>query len=114
MAMQDEFETVTAVPTTVELPLYTDDKGVLRVQVCNANPGDTIRWKTDGRTVSVWFPTQGVFSAPALANRAKGEVDVVIPRTATPGTYQYCIYCHDTDQFVECQSHPKLVIPVPN
>jgi plastocyanin len=99
-------------PAVREVTLVTED-GVLRVNECYANPGDTIRWKADNRKVSIWFPTPGVFSAPALTNKSTGNIDVKVPFEAKNGTYYYVIYCHDTDEFAECASHPKLVIPVP-
>ena len=115
MALQekDDFETTTSTVRFVDVPLTTQS-GVLRVPPVHANQGDTLRWKVDNRTVSIWFPTAGVFPAPVLAARKSGDIDVTIPRTAKSGTYHYVIYCHDTDEFAECESHPKLIIPVPD
>ena len=116
MAMEEKepsFETTTTRRETREATLASE-KGELKVTPLEANPGDTLRWKAGNRTVSIWFPTQGVFSAPAIANRGTGDIEITVPLTAKSGTYKYAIYCHESYQFATCTSHPKLVIPVPN
>ena len=110
---QAQAQTASPKPPEVRDVTLVTEHGVLRVNECYANRGDTIRWKADNRKVSIWFPTPGVFSAPALANKATGDIAVKVPFEAKDGTYHYVIYCHDTDEFAECASHPKLVIPAP-
>jgi hypothetical protein len=113
MDEKEKFETTATEREVRETTLETV-QGVLKVDVLYADPGDKLRWNAGNRTVSIWFPTAGVFSAPALANHATGNIEITVPRTAKRGTYKYVIYCHDTDEFAECRSHPKLIIPVPN
>ena len=96
----------------VKVPL-TSDRGKLKVPPIEAHRGDRIVWETDNRNVSIWFPTSGVFPVPALAHKKRGNVVATVPWEATPGKYQYVIYCHDTDEFAECNSHPIMVIPGP-
>ena len=105
----------TSVVRTTALWDEADDKGVSQVRVARigANPGDTIRWEVDDRVVSIWFPRPGVFVSPIIALQHKGAVEMTIPESAKPGVYEYCIYCHDTDEFVVCESHPKVEIPKP-
>jgi hypothetical protein len=96
----------------VDVPVTTVN-GRLTVPVCRVHPGETVRWKVDNRRVSIWFPTAGVFPAPALAVQKSDSIDVVVPRTARPGRYQYVIYCHDTDEFATCEPHPIMEVLEP-
>ena len=98
--------------TGVDVPVTTVG-GQLRVPVCRVSVGETVRWKVDNRRVSIWFPTAGVFPAPALAVQKSGDIEVVVPRTARPGRYQYVLYCHDTDQFAVCEPHPIMEVSGP-
>jgi len=98
-----------ATSTGVDVPVTTV-KGQLTVPVCRVRPGETVRWKVDNRRVSIWFPTAGAFPAPALAVQKSGNIEMVVPRNARPGRYQYVIYCHDTDEFAVCDPHPIMEI----
>ena len=97
------------VSTAVDVPVTTVG-GRLTVSVCKVSPGGTVRWKVDNRRVSIWFPTAGVFPAPALAVQKSGDIEMVVPRGARPGRYQYIIYCHDTDEFAVCEPHPIMEV----
>jgi hypothetical protein len=110
---KDPFASTTVTSKTIDIPL-TSENGVPRVPPANADPGDTLRWTVGNRPVSIWFPTAGVFPSTVLAATKRGDIEVVVPRTARPGTYEYMIFCHDTDQYAVCNSHPILVIPIPN
>lgn len=90
-----------------------DKNKVLKIDRVGANQGDTIRWEVGNRLVSIWFPESGVFVSPVLAVKHMGVVEATIPDDAEDGVYEYCIYCHDTGEFVVCESHPKLEIPKP-
>jgi hypothetical protein len=103
------YETVS---TGVDVPVTTAS-GQLTVPVCRVRPGETVRWKVDNRRVSIWFPTAGVFPAPALAVQKSESIDVVVPRTARPGTYKYVIYCHDTDEFAVGDPYPVMEVLEP-
>ena len=50
------------------------------------------------------------FPAPALAVQKSGDIEMVVPRNARPGRYQYVIYCHDTDEFAMGDGHPIMEI----
>ena len=104
---------VTGVGGKTDLRLETVNRGVLKVPRCAAKQGDTVCWQVGNRTVSIWFPMAGVFESPTLAWKQTGEITVVIPPDARDGEYEYVIYCHDTDEFAECNSHPIMVIPGP-
>jgi hypothetical protein len=100
--------------TTKRILAMQSKNGVCWIPACEASAGETVRWSVGTRKVSIFFPTPGVFPTQVLASQATGDIDVVVPMTAKPGRYEYMIYCHDTDQFATCNSHPILVIPVPN
>ena len=95
--------------TGVDVPVRTVN-GLLTVPVCSVSPGETVRWNVDNRRVSIWFPTAGVFPAPALAVQKSGDIELVVPRTARAGRYQYVIYCHDTDEFAMGEGHPIMEV----
>ena len=101
-----------AITVGVDVPVTTM-KGQLTVPVCRVSPGGTVRWKVDDRSVSIWFPTAGVFPAPALAVQKSGDIEMVVPRSARPGRYQYVIYCHDMDEFAVSDPHPIMEISEP-
>lgn len=93
----------------------------LRIGVIEADAGGTAVWNVGDKTVSIWFPKQGVFDKEVIVERvrgdANGEIRVKVPLTPiTQGPsrqYKYCMYCHDDDEFVEWHSHPIMVIPKP-
>lgn len=86
----------------------------LKIDRVRANAGDTIRWEaaTD-HIVSIWFPDLGVFYSPVIAVQHKGAVEATIRSDAKDGLYEYAIYDHNEREFVTCESHPKLEIPIP-
>lgn len=94
----------------------------LRVGVIEAKGGETAVWNVGDKKVSIWFPKEGVFPEQVIVKGERGdkngEIRVEIPTsplttTGEPRTYQYCMYCHDDDEFVEWHSHPIMVIPKP-
>jgi hypothetical protein len=87
---------------------------VLQVPRISANPGDTIRWESaKGNTISVWFPQAGAFFSPTLGVMNKEIAEATIRGDAEAGVYEYAIYDHDEQEFVTCESHPKVEIPKP-
>ncbi len=98
--------------TRVDVPVTTVG-GHLTVPACRVSPGEMVCWKVDNRRVSIWFPTAGAFPAPALAVQKSGDIEMVVPRNARPGRYQYVIYCHDTDEFAMGDGHPIMEIAEP-
>lgn len=86
----------------------------LKVDRVRADPGDTIRWEIAAdHLVSIWFPDPGVFYSPVIAVQHKGAVEATIRSDAKDGLYEYAIYDHTEREFVTCESHPKLEIPIP-
>ena len=86
----------------------------LKVDRIRASRGDTIRWEVAAEhVVSIWFPDSGVFYTPAIAVQHKGAVEATIRGDAKGGVYEYAIYDHTEREFVTCESHPKLEIPIP-
>ena len=87
---------------------------VLQVPRVVANPGDKIRWETgNDHSISVWFPQAGAFFSPTLGVMNKGAAEATIRVDAEAGVYEYAIYDHDEQEFVTCESHPKVEIPIP-
>ncbi len=86
----------------------------LKIDRIQADRGTTIRWEaaTD-HIVSIWFPDAGVFYSPVIAVQHKGVVEATIRRDAKDGLYEYAIYDHTEREFVTCESHPKIEIPIP-
>jgi plastocyanin len=106
-----ERATVTCEIRKVELP---DGGYVLQVPRITANPGDKIRWVTwNDNSISVWFPQAGAFFSPTLGVGNKGAVEATVRDDAAHGVYEYAIYDHDEQEFVTCESHPKVEIPKP-
>jgi len=88
----------------------------LKTDPIKADPADTIRWEivdTYEHVISIWFPGTGVFTTPVVADMIAGPVSAKVRDDARPGTYEYAIYDHTDRQFVTCQSHPKIEIPIP-
>lgn len=86
----------------------------LKIDRIRANRGDTIRWEVAAEhVVSIWFPDSGVFYSPAIAVQHRGAVEATIRGDAKEGVYEYAIYDHTEREFVTCESHPRLEIPIP-
>jgi hypothetical protein len=125
--MYDEPEKGTARKIEVDLARDPKDNNKLKVRKIEAaKGGDTIVWKVGDHRVSIWFPIEGVFDEQTLVFNSNqngdkpGEIHITIPENdltdpekTNPQPYQYAIYCHDADEFVECNSHPIMVIPKP-
>jgi len=111
-------DTLTGNVVTVTLEDGEDKEGKSCVVVDRviARAGDTIRWETGDREVSIWFPESGVFFSPVLAIKHTGTVEATIPSglaVTEEIVCEYCIYLHKTHEFVVGGSHPKLEIPWP-
>jgi len=109
-------ETITRkiVPAVLREGEDSDGKSILIMDKIYANPGDTIHWELGNREMSIWFPNSGVFFAPVLAVKHRGAIEATIPSgmiVSKPVVYEYCIFCHDTNEFVTGGSHPKIEIP---
>jgi hypothetical protein len=86
----------------------------LKVPRIKANKGDKIRWEPpEGHAVSIWFPDSGVFYTPSIAVMHLGPVEATVRDDAKDGVYEYAIYDHAEHEFVVCESHPKVEIPIP-
>jgi len=62
-----------------------------------------------GLPVTVWAP-QGVLLGTPLDVPSKGEQIFAVNPDLEPGTYVYTAYVKDTDQFVEGNSPPAIII----
>jgi hypothetical protein len=112
--------TDTRMTVTARMREETSVEGkVVRIDRVAANRGDTVRWEAPidpslgTHTISVWFPTPGVFVTPVIAVMHRGAVEATIREDAEDGVYEYCVYDHTAGKFVVCESHPKLEIPPP-
>ena len=120
--------------TVVQAIVYKEPVGsgfVLKIDPITAHAGDTIEWSWGDHSkpqhiFSIWFPQAGVFVTPLIAVMHKGTIeatvredvrDRVAPLPPLPPeevlVYEYCIYDHTEQEFVTCQSHPKIEIPGP-
>ena len=92
----------------------TEDVEQMRIAKIYANKGDTIRWVIENdHVLSVWFPDSGLFYTPVIAVQNKGMAEATIRSDAVGGLYEYAIYDHDAQEFVTCESHPKIEVPLP-
>jgi len=111
-------DTLTGNVVTAALEDGVDKEGKPCVVIgkITARRGDTIRWETGDREVSIWFPESGVFFSPILAIRHRGTIEATIPSELAVEERiecEYCIYLHETHEFVVGGSHPKVEIPWP-
>lgn len=97
---------------SVDIPITTVE-GRARIPSATAKPGDTIVWHAGTETVSIWFPRPDVFETRELADRATGDIEVVLPETAADGEFHYAVFSHDKGDFGEGNSHPILIIEKP-
>ena len=109
---------VTRMEKLIEV-VIDSETGMRYVPHLTANPGDTVLLHAGTDTVSVWFPEPGVFETTEIVSMQTGEVEVLIPSDATPGTYEYSIYVHNIDplegisRYTTSDSHPVLIIEDP-
>jgi hypothetical protein len=121
--------------TVVDAKVYKgpdkNNPGVLMTKVdpVTALKGQTIRWAfydaQSGEEIdhvfSIWFPIAGVFATPMIAVMHNGAVEATISTDVRKNAkdekevlkYEYCIYDHTEQEFVTCQSHPRIEIPGP-
>jgi len=114
--------------TVVEAKVHKQAVGTgfeLKIEPITAHKGDTIKWfwgeyGKPAHTFSIWFPQPGVFVTPLIAVMHNGTVEATIREDIRDGVppdevlkFDYCIYDHTEQEFVTCQSHPKLEIPGP-
>ena len=99
-------------PKTVEAPITLVEE-LPTVAPVEAAPGDTIVWQAGSDTISIWFPSTGVFSSRELTNRGTGDIAVEVPETATEGTYRYALFSHGKADFARGGSHPVMIIKKP-
>ena len=94
--------------------------GMRYVPHLTVNPGDTVLLHAGDDTVSVWFPEPGVFATTEVVSMQTGEIQVLIPSDATPGTYEYSIYVHNlpvpvegSSRYTTSDSHPVMIVEYP-
>jgi hypothetical protein len=85
------------------------EKSPYRVQECHAYAGDEVEWDAGDLHITIWFPQAGLMSSATL-DIDSGTGTLEVQSGAEPGTYSYAVYCHDTGEFLEGNSHPVMII----